>query len=225
MISFDETAAEKTDGTDTEIITTIPEKKDKVIDIQSESMIDDDSETILARDFVRDFTLSILERDEDRIDLDKYIDNEYLKEYVKENIKARCNNSQWYTDYEKYMDKGWILSVVVCEKNVKNDINYYTLSCYFNGESNSGGWGNHRPCVGIRDGRIVNFNDWHFMESYANFWDDDVSQDMVYHSYYLYLYSNPWDNEKVAERAVKAYKKYIDKEYESYSDAWNSLGE
>lgn len=160
-------------------------------------------------------------RDIDIIDLDKYIDNTYLKDYLTTQLKIHTDGRGTLIE----ADKDWTMNVRVDEVTEREDerIKYivvHILNTNQNGNVEPGG-GN--TVVGVRDGKIVN-----------------VYSELLYHMNFQYLingetqpwkwthiedYQNPWDNEAIAKKAANAAKKYECGEYDFFKDAWDSLSE
>lgn len=181
----------------------------------SPSDIEDTDDIRVARDCLIAYESSICGQKE-YADLGKYIDNKYLKEYLDESVKKHYENG--------YVSQ-WELNISTQECKEASGINYITFNCHYEGYGNNRGSILCHNQIGVRDGRVVSFNDWYFLSLYSNLWDSNITDDMAFHGYDVSYYPNPWDDEKVAKRAVDALKKFYSNEYDSYAEAWESLGE
>lgn len=74
--------------------------------------------------------------------------------------------------------------------------------------------------VGIRNGKIVNiiFANGIYSFQYCIYGWPQKARDNIYKP-------NPWDDEKTAQGAIKAFKMYVSGEYRLFDAAWDSLGE
>lgn len=218
-----------------EITTAEPEEpKAKVYFIYEDSdkfrlrkdYIEETEDTVFAMDFAKECIESEIRSDMSILDLDKYMDNIYLKEYIKDNLNRRVehNVSDTEIEYNIYIHPVWI--------EERDGINYvyiggqqYTRLTQeerkiWNVEERDNTRVAHGYTVGIRDGKIVN-----------------VLGNSIYPlQYYIYgktplkagdsiNYPNVWDDEQLAQRVVNAFKKYASGEYQLFADAWESEGE
>lgn len=196
------------------------EKEITVAVIDNLDEIEETDDTKLAKQFAVDFSKSVYLRDTSLIDLDKYVDNIYLKDYLIAQLTIHTDGRGTLIE----AGKDWTMNVRVDKVTEREDegIKYIVVHIFntTNQRGNEPGGGN--TVVGVRDGKVVN-----------------VYNELLYQMNFQYLingetqpwkwtriedYQNPWDNEAVAQRAANAAKKYESGEYEFFKDAWNSMG-
>lgn len=188
--------------------------------------IEETEETVLAMDFATELTKCWLYGDENLIDLDKYIDNIYLKDYIKESLNYRMKFLYLYKQRGNFKEYNVYVHPIYVEE--KNGITYVCIGLEVLPLKNSDdiyydkGYG-HTDTIGIRDGKIVNVYDGLLYHMNFQYLIDGETQPWKWTR--IEDYQNPWDNEAIAKRAANAAKKYENGEYEFFKDAWDSLGE
>lgn len=188
-------------------------KKSFVNVIYEDSKVEETEDTDLAMNFSLDLTKSWLMEDSSLLDVDNYIENKYLNEYVRDNLNQTIRSEsgalpQTYDIYAQVYD--------VEEVGGINYVNIY-LKAYHNNRQ----YGLVGGCtVGVRDGKVVNVVREHSIQPihYCIYETPYKAGDSIYKP-------NIWDDEMLAQRAVKAFKMYANEEYPYFQAAWDSLGE
>lgn len=188
-------------------------KKSVVNVIYEDSEVEETEDTDLAMSFSLDLTKSWLMEDSDLLNVDNYIENKYLNEYVRDNLNQTIRSEsgalpQTYDIYAQVYD--------VEEVEGINYVNIY-LKAYCNNRQ----FGLVGGCtVGVRDGKVVNVVKEHSIQPihYCIYETPYKVGDSIYKP-------NIWDDEMLAQRAVKAFKMYANGEYPYFQAAWDSLGE
>lgn len=173
----------------------------------------------LAISFCDDVVKSVLVRDLSMLNLDKYIDNAYLKEYVKNNLEQKIKE---YSDIYGDKPNEYYAVVRLYPSEEVDGIEYYHIwyTIYDTIVQRTPCEPYQGPRIGIRGGRIVNIVNGPYMDhfQYCIYGWPQKATDSIY-------YPNPWDDEEVAQRVVKAFKMYTNGEYPYFQAAWDSLGE
>lgn len=220
-IPADETVPmiEKETETSEAVITSLSEEttsKDyqplTVIHVKQE--VEESEDTILAMNFSIDINKSLILGDPSLVD--KYFDNEYLKEYVRDCLEWKIR-----TDKGSYSGE-FVASAKIYSVEEVEGINYVNVYYFdvFHANSHFGTAKVGGSIVGIRNGKIVNIISAPGIErfQYCIYGWPSKSPDNIHKP-------NPWDDEEVAQRAIKAFKMYANEEYPYFQAAWDSLGE
>lgn len=197
------------------------EKEITVAVIDNLDEIEDTDDTKLAKQFAVDYSKSVFLRDMSLIDLDKYVDNIYLKDYLTAQLTIQTDGRGTLIE----AGKGWTMNVRVNEVTEREDegIKYIVVQIFNTNQRGNEVPGGGNTVVGVRDGKIVNVYDGLLYHMNFQYLIDGETQPWKWTR--IEGYQNPWDNEAIAKRAANAAKKYENGEYEFFKDAWESLGE
>lgn len=191
--------------------------------IYEQSEFEEGYETSLATDFLLDYYRSLAYEDLNLLDFNKYFDNEYLDEYVRDNMDYSintnylCMNSHLMEKPSRtYLDiHSKILSAEKTDEITYVHINFntYYKNSYKEQPRMSGG------ILGIKNEKIVNIISLPGVNTYE-------LQECVYGEYKSNpkkIYPNLWDDSEIAKRAVEAFQKFANNEYSLFKEAWDSL--
>lgn len=184
--------------------------------------VEETDDTLTAQKFFCDITECWLKGSESFPNIDKYIDNPYLREFVELNLKRTISYLKGTYFYNKL--EVWRITARVNRVEEINGINY--VSIYVESYSRYGTDYNNShvrdATYGIRDGKIVNIlgnqttiEIQHYVDGYDT---GPFLIDSIYNP-------NLWDDEKIAKRAVESMRRYMNGEYESFGGAWNAISE
>ena len=180
----------------------------EILNPEPEAKVEQNEDTELALQFIMDYINANLNMDPSLIDLDSYIDNEYLKGFIKGNLElvTAIKNQTQQRDMKKITYK-------IIESKTVNEINYIKISChyeYYIGAVTTQANG-AKPTVAVKDGKIVNFNEYLFKVIPESALCDDITSSMAWKGYDLSEHSHLWDDNK-------AYNVFLEKFEEAMTE-------
>lgn len=204
-------APETQEETETQIdvdIPTVTEKRKRPpteIEIEApDENVEESDDTELAMEFIKDYVNANLKLDPSLINLEDYIDNEYLKGFLKGNLElTAAQNRQYEAKTIRYKLR---------ETKIVDGVNYIWLNYrieYYIGAVFTNYIG-ASPTVAVKDGKVVNFADYLFKPIKENMLCDDITSSMAWKGYDLSTYCHLWDDDK----AYNTYLELFDEEME-----------
>ncbi len=196
---------------------TVPEVTEKdqlTVTLVDYGTIEETDDITTAREFVIAYVSANEKKEE--TDLGKFISNKYLKTYLENDVKAHIEGIDG--DIRgRHKD----ISISVGKGAEKDGINYVKFNVDYGANM-----AKTRVYVGMRGGKVVNYYDPYHIDMHGNLWCSDITDLMhTKGGDSPYKFPNPWDDEGIAERLVKAQELCYNDGYEDFEDAWNSLGE